>query len=75
MEAASIAAKREREDLSFQEKVELFESGGADASGPASSRRRVIGALHVCGQPSLAEARSIATPVAYVATPDIGTQD
>eukprot|EP00959_Pyramimonas_sp_CCMP1952_P019752 417244-Pyramimonas_sp.AAC.1 len=75
MEAASIATKREREDLSFQEKVELFEGGGADAGGPASSRRRVIGALHVRGQPPLADGRSIVTPVAYVATPDIGTQD
>ncbi|CAK0906981.1 unnamed protein product [Prorocentrum cordatum] len=36
IEAASIAAKREREDLSFQEKVELFESGAALAAYAAT---------------------------------------
>ncbi|CAK0835832.1 unnamed protein product [Prorocentrum cordatum] len=36
---------------------------------------RVIGALHACGQPPLAEAGSIVTPAAHVATPDVGTQD
>ncbi|CAK0833188.1 unnamed protein product [Prorocentrum cordatum] len=61
--------------LSFQEKVELFERGGADVSGPASSRRRAIGVLRVCGQPPHAGARGIATPAAYVATPDIDAQD
>ncbi len=58
--------------LSVPANIEMLEgmSTGQEAVEPASQKHRLIGALHVCGQRPLQ-----ATPVAYVATPDIGFKE
>ena len=67
--------------LTVEQKINLFEtprresSNFPEAGGPASSRRRLIGALHVFGQPSPVDSDRQPVPVSYVSTADIGIKD
>ena len=55
--------------LTVEQKINLFETPRRESSsfresdGPASSRRRLIGALHVCGHPSPVDADRQPVPV------------
>ena len=69
MEAARDVEKRAREPSTVPEKIDMFEGIIKDQAEPISQKQRRIGALHVCGQAPLN-----ATPIAYVATPDVGAK-
>ena len=67
--------------LSVQQKIQKFETPQRSAATyrepqePASARRRLVGALHVCGQGSMLDESRQPVPIHYVATADIGLKE
>ena len=63
--------------LSVQQKIQIYETPQRESATfreknePASARRRLIGALHVCGQSSPIDEDRQPIPVHYVAIEDI----